>query len=149
MRYLLREAKPSDRAFAETMHERCYRDVVIRQFGTWDPEFQKRSFEHKWHPEHYQIFVYRNADVGVLAEERKPGHLFLSEIQIDPSVQNQGIGTEILTDLFRRACSFGVPVRLQVLRCSRAVVLYERVGFRCCGRTDTHLFFERTCDCAV
>jgi GNAT superfamily N-acetyltransferase len=149
MRYSLRAAKSSDRAFAETLHERCYRETVIRQFGTWDPEFQKRSFERKWHPEHYQIIVHRNADVGFLAEEHKPDHLFLSEIQIDLSAQNQGIGTEILTALSRRARSFGLPVRLQVLRCSRAVVLYERMGFRCCGSTDTHLLFERSCDDAA
>jgi GNAT superfamily N-acetyltransferase len=142
MRYSLREAKPNDRAFAEALHERCYKDVVIRQFGAWDPEFQKQSFERKWRPDHYQIIVYHGADVGVLSEERRPDHLFLSEIQIDPSVQNQGIGTEILTDLFAWACSLGVPVRLQVLRLSRAIALYQRLGFRCYEQTDTHLLFE-------
>lgn len=148
MRYSIREAKADDRAFAEMLHERCYKDVVVRQFGSWDPEFQKQSFERKWHPQHYQIIVYNGMAVGVLSEERKPDHFFLSEIQIDPSVQNQGIGTEILTDLFERAHSSGVPIRLQVLRCSRATVLYERMGFRRCGHTDTHLLLEKSYECA-
>ena len=149
MRYSLREATPDDRTFAETLHERCYKDVVIRQFGAWDSEFQKQSFEHKWHPERYRIIVYCGAAVGVLSEELKPDHLFLSEIQIDPSAQNQGIGSAILTDLFDHARSLGVPIRLRVLRCSRALTLYERIGFRCYGRTDTHFLFEKSCESAA
>jgi GNAT superfamily N-acetyltransferase len=149
MRYSLREATPDDRTFAETLHERCYKDVVVRQFGAWDAVFQKQSFEHKWHPEHFQIIVASGVAVGVLSVEPKPDHLFLSEIQIDPSAQNQGFGSAILAGLFERARSLGVPIRLRVLRCSRAVTFYERMGFRSCGQTDTHLLFERSYESAV
>jgi N-acetylglutamate synthase-like GNAT family acetyltransferase len=145
MRYSLRKAKPDDRAFAETLHEHCYKDVVIHQFGSWNPELQKQFFEDKWHPDRYQIIIYRGKDIGVLAQEIKPDHIFLSEIQIDPSVQNQGIGTEILTSLCGEALSLELPVRLQVLRYSRAVKLYVRIGFHQCGQTETHLLFEKAC----
>ena len=149
MRYHLREAKPDDRAFAETLHEHCYKDVVIRQFGVWDVVFQKQSFEHKWHPEHFQIILSTGVAVGILSVEPKPDHLFLSEIQIDPSAQNQGIGSAILAGLFERARSLRVPIRLRVLRCSRAVGFYKRIGFRSYGQTDTHLLFERDCERSV
>lgn len=143
MRYSLRKATPSDRPFAEALHKRCYEDVVVRQFGAWDPESQKRSFEYEWNPDCYQIIVYRGNDVGVLAEERRLDHLYLIQIQIDPSVQNQGIGTDVLTDLCERARSIGLPVRLQALRCNRAVKLYERMGFQYQGETETHLLLEK------
>lgn len=145
MRYSLRKAKPSDRAFAEALHKRCYEDVVVRQFGTWDSESQKRSFELEWNPDCYQIIVYHGNDVGVLADERRSDHLYLIQIQIDPSVQNQGIGTDVLTDLCERARSLGLPVRLQVLRCNQAVKLYERMGFHHYGQTETHLLYEKFC----
>ncbi|MGH7981074.1 MAG: GNAT family N-acetyltransferase [Limisphaerales bacterium] len=117
---------------------------MVRQFGAWDPETQKRSFQRCWRPDLCQIIVYRGRDIGVLAEERKRGYIFLSEIQIDPSAQNRGIGTEILTNLCERARSLGLPVRLQVLRFSRAIKLYKRLGFKQYGKTRTHFLLKKT-----
>jgi GNAT superfamily N-acetyltransferase len=123
MRYTLRPATEEDRAFVRALHERCFHEVVVRQFGAWDAEMQKQLFNKKWDPTRYQIIVCRGADVGVLSEEQRGDHIFLAEVEIDPRVQNQGLGTQILADLFERARALKLPLRLQVLQKSRAVAL--------------------------
>lgn len=65
------------------------------------------------------------------------------EIQLLPEFQGHGIGTALLQRELRFADARGLPVRLQVLRENRARTLYERLGFRVCGETDTHFLMER------
>ena len=144
MQYSLRKASDADRALAELLHELCYKDVVIRQFGEWDSALQRQFFERKWQPEQYTVIVCEGESIGVLAAHHEADHLFLSEILIHPSQQNQGIGSAILTELLDRARTQRVPLRLQVLQSNRASVLYERLGFICYGRSDTHLLFEKS-----
>ena|ERR1051326_1802850 len=67
MRYTLKRATNADRAFAERLHEECYRDVVRCQFGAWDSAVQSRFFEQKWQPEHYCIIMFEEEAIGVLA----------------------------------------------------------------------------------
>src|SRR5437870_10450364 len=120
MRYTLKRATNADRAFAERLHEECYRDVVTRQFGAWDSAVQSRFFEQKWQPEHYSIIMFEDEAIGVLAVHDGPDHLLLSEIQICPSHQGRGIGSAIVVDLIERGRKQKISLRLQVLPCSRA-----------------------------
>ena len=76
-----------------------------------------------------------------MSEVLEPDHLRLAEIQIDPAFQNMGIGTALLLDLLGRAKALQKPVRLSVLRGSRAGTLYQRLGLRCYGETETHLLY--------
>ena len=145
MKYSLRQATYGDRPFAELLHEQCYREVVIRQFGGWDPAVQQQFFDRKWQPDQYRVIVLDGAAVGLLAVHQQSDQLYLSDIQIHPSRQNQGIGSAILTDLLEQARTLGVPLRLQVLQANRARAFYEKLGLVCYGQTDTHLFFEQRC----
>ncbi|MHC4780253.1 MAG: N-acetyltransferase [Planctomycetota bacterium] len=48
----------------------------------------------------------------------------------------------LILDLQERAREEHLPVRLQVLKVNPARHLYERLGFRCCCETKTHLRME-------
>src|SRR5207249_11192493 len=74
------------------------------------------------------IIMFENEAIGVLAVHDGPDHLLLSEIQICPSHQGRGIGSAIVAGLIERGRKQKISVRLQVLRCSRARALYERLG---------------------
>jgi len=43
-----RPATPADESIARELHERGYRDVVVRQFGSWNQEQQQHFFAEKW-----------------------------------------------------------------------------------------------------
>ena len=125
------------------MNKRCYNDVVMRQFGQWDDEWQQHHFEKKWDPSRYQVICCKGRDVGALSVKLEKEHIFLAEIQIDPEIQNQGLGTKIINDIIADAQAKGLPVRLRVLRQNKAKKLYVRLGFMETGQTDTHIFMEK------
>jgi ribosomal protein S18 acetylase RimI-like enzyme len=144
MRCCFRPATARNKGFLAALHERCYREVVIAQFGGWDKKLQRGFFEKKWDPARWQIATVQGTDIGAVSVQRHPDHVFLAEILIDPRFQNQGFGTELLRQIFGDAAKDALPVRLQVLRRNRAYRLYERLGFVQTGQTDTHILMERT-----
>jgi ribosomal protein S18 acetylase RimI-like enzyme len=144
MRVRLRPATAHDKELLASLQERCYREVVVAQFGGWDEKLQRGFFEKKWDPARFEIATVQGADVGAVSVQRHPDHVFLAEVLIDPAFQNQGLGTELVKQVLEDATKDGLPVRLQVLRKNRAHRLYERLGFVQTGQTDTHILMERT-----
>jgi ribosomal protein S18 acetylase RimI-like enzyme len=56
--------------------------------------------------------------------------VFVAQLEVDPTMQGQGIGTELLRRVIRDAERRMVPVVLEVLQANpRARELYERLGF--------------------
>jgi GNAT superfamily N-acetyltransferase len=139
-----RAATDADAEFARALHAACYRDVVIEQFGDWDPALQAGFFQQKWDEGGFEIVELDGLAIGVVVPQWRPDHLFVSEIQIDPAHQGRGIGTMIMDELIAEANRRRLPVRLQVLRRSRARDWYERLGFVPIGESSTHLLLERS-----
>lgn len=138
MIYSLRPSGPDDKALVKHINDRCYRAVVIAQFGSWDDALQTTFFENKWNPEKYDLIELAGDVIGVLSVVKAEDHWFLSEIQILPEHQGQGLGTQIIRDILDAAEVQSVPVTLQVLKKSDAIALYERLGFGHTSATDTH-----------
>ena len=141
-----RLATEADVEFARALHAACYREVVIAQFGGWDPMLQAKFFQQKWGEGGFEIIELGSVPIGVVATQWRPDHLFVCEIQIDPAHQGRGIGTMIMDELIAEADCRRVPVRLQVLRHSRARQWYERLGFAQTGESSSHLLLERSFD---
>jgi ribosomal protein S18 acetylase RimI-like enzyme len=141
-----RPATEADVEFARGLHAACYREVVIQQFGDWDPALQTEFFQQKWDAEEVEIVEFGGVPIGVVAVPWRPDHLFVAEIQLDPAHQGRGVGTMIMDELIAAANSRRLPVRLQVLRHSRARRWYERLGFAQTGESNTHLMLERAFD---
>ena len=136
-------ATEDDKVFLKNLNREVYEPVVIRQFGVWDDAFQDRQFEEKWAVQNYQIVELSGQRVGAIWISEEPDHLWLREIQIAPSHQNQGIGTKLLTKVMGEAKTSGVPIRLRVLTENRAKALYVRLGFKDIGmHRDTHFWME-------
>jgi GNAT superfamily N-acetyltransferase len=143
MQYELRQATEADEEWAYRLNDRCYRDLVVRQFGEWDEKWQREHFAQKWTPSDYRIIVYEGNDAGVLCVRSQGDCTFLAEIQIDPQFQKQGLGTAIVGELIGQARREGLPLRLRVLRRNRARRLYSRLGFSQIGETETHVLLEK------
>ena len=143
MKYELQPTVESDKETIREMNNRCYREVVVRQFGGWDVDIQHGFFEKKWEPARLQKILCENEIVGVLWVERREDHVEVLEIQIDPEFQGRGLGTAVLSDILGQVDQAGLSVKLQVLFKNRAKALYERLGFVVTGETDTHYLMER------
>jgi len=127
-----------------SLHKRCYREIVESQFGNWDDEIQRGFFEKKWNPSTFQMIIVGGEKAGVISVRQLADHFFLSEIQIEPRLQNQGLGSQIIKAILSEARAQNLPVRLQVLKKSNAKNLYLRLGFIQTGLTDTHFLMEKT-----
>jgi ribosomal protein S18 acetylase RimI-like enzyme len=85
------------------------------------------------------------ARVGMIQFFGRPDAVEVAEIQIQPSHQNQGIGSRILKDTIARAHAKRKKVVLSVaLKNERAYRLYQRLGFQKVAHNDTHNFMA--CD---
>ena len=144
MKCKLREAIEADKEYLYELYKRCYLDVVIEQFGKWDDEWQHGNFDITYASSKYQIIVREGRDIGAFSIRFKSGHIFLDEMLIDPLFQNRGLGTILMKDIFDIAKYVRLPVKLQLLRKSRAKRLYTRLGMKETGNNATHIFMERT-----
>jgi len=52
-----RPAKESDKDFIYRLNRIAYEDVVTKQFGQWDDEWQRNYFGKKWERANYQIIM--------------------------------------------------------------------------------------------
>jgi ribosomal protein S18 acetylase RimI-like enzyme len=74
----------------------------------------------------------------VIGVERRVTEIFLSQIELLPAFQGQGIGSQLITDLMDEARQQNLPITLQVLKVNPAQRLYQRLGFVVTGETATH-----------
>ena len=139
-----RPAGEADRAFLWNVMIQAFTDVVERQFGDWDEESARRSFERKWKLGPYDVIEVGGERIGGILITVEEDHLRLREIMILPSHQGKGLGGVLVRQEIERARNLGMPLRLRVLRENRARVLYERLGFRVIRETDARIWMETT-----
>jgi ribosomal protein S18 acetylase RimI-like enzyme len=137
-----RPATTEDYDLARKWHHEGFRDVVIRQFGTWDEARQDGFFADAWAPEATEIIIADGVECGYCVVELRDNAMHLVDLVISPAYQGLGIGTAILTNLQHQAATMGVPIHLRVLHANRAKELYARRGFRLTGQTETHMLMS-------
>jgi ribosomal protein S18 acetylase RimI-like enzyme len=70
----------------------------------------------------------------------KEDRIHVQNIAISPEYQGKGIGSQILKNLQLKAATRKVPLQLGAFRTNTlAQKIYERLGFRQTGATDTHI----------
>jgi ribosomal protein S18 acetylase RimI-like enzyme len=133
----LRPTNPDDYDFVFSVHCAAMKPSVEQVYG-WDEDWQARYFRERFDPARRQIIRYDGTDVGYISIEEQEASLFLSTIAILPLYQGRGIGTALIRGLQKQARSRRIPVTLQVLKANPARTLYEQLGFRVIGETETH-----------
>jgi ribosomal protein S18 acetylase RimI-like enzyme len=132
----------ADQEWARQVHHQVYREVVLRQFGSWDESLQDRFFLDSWHKDPYKIIEKDGQRIGLVSVSEQTDYLFLHEIWIVDEFQGRGIGSELVQEVLAEAAARGKPVRLVVLLMNEAQRLYQRLGFRETGRTPIGIMME-------
>ncbi|WWL46146.1 N-acetyltransferase [Pseudomonas parakoreensis] len=74
------------------------------------------------------------------ADSGQEDRIHVQNIAISQAYQGKGIGSRILRNLQLQAAARKVPLQLGAFRTNTlAQKLYERLGFRRTGATDTHI----------
>ncbi|MCW2990768.1 MAG: GCN5-related N-acetyltransferase [Solirubrobacterales bacterium] len=137
-RLTLRPATAADEPFFREAHRGAYRDVVERQFGSFDVSLQDAIVARLGDPGFFLV-LREGAEAGFVRFEQTSDALVVDELVVDPAVQGTGVGTELLRAVQEWAAARELPVVLEVLRENRAARLYRRLGFEPCGESPTHV----------
>ena len=142
--YSVRNVQDGDIEWLRELNDESYRDVIVRQFGTWDEEFQQDWFNRKWQKDRpAKIITVGNERIGVAVLERREGHDWLDEILIKTGYRGHGIGTRLMTQFIADASARDRRLRLRVLHENRSAMrFYERLGFQALETLEHHYLME-------
>jgi ribosomal protein S18 acetylase RimI-like enzyme len=90
-----------------------------------------------------RIILCDGTPAGWLFFATLPDHLYIAEIMVAPEHRGKGVGTAAIREILALAAAAGKPVQLTVhLLNATAIRLYERLGFRCIGKSDLQQTME-------
>jgi ribosomal protein S18 acetylase RimI-like enzyme len=150
--FALRPACPDDEAFLVQLYASTREEE--RTLGRWDDaqwqafvevQFtaQRRHYEIRYPGAHHLIIVIDDRRAGRFLVSQTLDELHLIDLALLPEYRNRGVGGALLRDALEAASRAGLPARLHVLKTSRAIRLYERLGFSVTGDAGSHFLMER------
>ena len=114
----------------------------IGEFLGMQFEAQQRLDQNEYQRADEQIVLCEQQSAGRLMVERRDHEIRCVEVALVPAHRNTGIGTFLIRQLQDEARLANKPLRLGVIRFSRAVSLFERLGFVRTSETGTHFQME-------
>ena len=147
--FALRAALPTDVEFEQFLYASTREDLRPLGPEVFDGligmQFRAQSMSIRLdHPRaDRKIVLVDGAPVGRLVVDASAHHVELIDIALLPDYRNQGIGTSVLRGVLAQADRVGRVVRLHVEKQSRAVRLYERLGFSISGDAGMYLTMSR------
>jgi GNAT superfamily N-acetyltransferase len=114
----------------------------IGEFLDMQFEAQQRIDQNEYQQADDQIVLCAEKPAGCLTVERRDHEIRCVEVALLPAHRNTGIGTLLIRQLQAEARLANKPLRLGVIRFSRAVSLFERLGFVRTSETGTHFQME-------
>jgi ribosomal protein S18 acetylase RimI-like enzyme len=141
--FSLRRALAADFDALFLIHRAAMGEYIAATWG-WDEAWQLEHFRTSFKPAARSVINLESQPIGFVDVVEREDCLYLENIEIAPHYQSRGIGARIIRTLVARAEAKRLPLKLQVLQVnSRARALYDRLGFRCIGETETHFVMER------
>lgn len=144
MEYSFRKCTLEDFDFLLKLKKENFKWYVDNIWG-WRDEDQKQRLKQdlEEHLEQKRIIIINNKMVGSYSvHTTENGDLFINEISILKEYQNKGIGRKILEEQLKKNHEKGIRTILQVFKDNPAKKLYERLGFKVYGETETHYQME-------
>ena len=143
--YTLTDASSEDTAWLETLRRIVYQELFLLTWGGWDEARHQRHFAACLEQRRISIISMDDSPVGMLQLFENDDGLEIGEIQIMPTHQNLGMGTQILKDIITQGTQAKKDLRLRVgLQNQKACRLYERLGFVVENVSPTHYHMVRS-----
>jgi GNAT superfamily N-acetyltransferase len=114
----------------------------IREFLEMQFEAQQRLYESEYRQADDQIVLCEGKPAGRLTVERRDHEIRCIDVALLPAHRNTRIGTFLIRQLQDEVKLANKPLRLGIIRFSRAVSLFERLGFVRTSETGTHFQME-------
>jgi GNAT superfamily N-acetyltransferase len=122
-------------------------EARVSEFLTLQHEAQQVFYQTDYQQASDEIVLIEGEPAGRLIVELREHEIRCVDIALLPAHRNAGVGTNLIRRLQDQARQVNKPLRLQVIRFSQAVPLFERLGFERTSETGTHFQMEwRPCD---
>ena len=116
----------------------------VSEFLEMQYEAQQRFHTNEYRRPIDQVVMLNGEPIGRLMFEPREHEIRCVDIALQPEHRNAGVGAYLLRELQAEAKRQKKPLRLQVIRFSRAIPLFERLGFQRISETGTHFQMEWT-----
>jgi GNAT superfamily N-acetyltransferase len=149
----LRPATVDDASFLLTLYKSSRGDDLrglgweedrVSQFLEMQYEAQQRFQANEYKRPVDQIVLANSEPVGRMIFDSREHEIRCVDITLLPLHRNSGIGSHLIRELQGEARRQKKALRLQVIRFSRAITLFERLGFQRISETGTHFQMEWT-----
>lgn len=112
----------------------------------YDLLWQDEAFDVAWAGRQHWIIERAGEWLGFVSLSRDPRALYIRELHVSEAVRSQGVGSQIIAEIFRMAEEERRPaVRLTVFKTNPAQGLYLRQGFVVAGEDECFVRMERPC----
>jgi GNAT superfamily N-acetyltransferase len=147
----LRPAEPGDEGLLFSLYASSHgadlasldwSDEDISQFLRMQREAEVKIFAAEFPQADNRIIIIEQMPIGRLMIERREREFRGIDMTLLPDFRNLGIGSALIRQLQAEAAADHKPIRMQLIRFSRAVTLFERLGFVCVSETGTHFQME-------
>jgi ribosomal protein S18 acetylase RimI-like enzyme len=135
-------ATVEDFPYVYALCEKTMRSYVEEDLGDCFEKVARPTIENLLKRGLFSKLYAHQALVGAVAYERQDAHIQLEELYVEPSRQNQGLGTKVMRHLLGQSKSLSLPIHLHVLLSNPARVFYERLGFTVTRSTAVVNFME-------
>ncbi len=152
MKISLRAARPEDEGFLYKIYASTRADELAllgwgeeQQAAFLKMQFSAQQRAYAWQfPEAEHFIILRDEELaGRLIIVKTNQELRLTDITLLPEYRNGGAGTFLIKELQTQASAAELPLRLRVMKTNVAASrLYERLGFKQTGESDTHWMME-------
>jgi GNAT superfamily N-acetyltransferase len=148
-----RRVQPEDRSFLLELYKSSRGDDLrglgwdeqrISEFLDMQYEAQQNFYTSDYRDATDELMLLKDKPIGRLMIESRPHEIRCIDLALLPEYRERGWGTEIIQKLQDQARREQKPLRLQVIRFSRAVNLFDRLGFVRTSETGTHFQMEWT-----
>ena len=148
-----RTVQPEDRSFLLELYKSSRGDDLrglgwdeqrISEFLGMQYEAQQNFYDSDYHDAADELILLKDKPIGRLMIESRPHEIRCIDLALLPEYRERGLGTGIIQKLQEKAKRERKPLRLQVIRFSRAVNLFDRLGFVRTSETGTHFQMEWT-----
>ena len=146
-----RSVKPEDQSFLIELYKSSRGDDLrglgwdeqrISEFLDMQYEAQQNFYDSDYRDAADELILLEDKPIGRLLIESRPHEIRCIDLALLPEYRERGLGTGIIQKLQEKARRERKPLRLQVIRFSRAVNLFDRLGFVRTSETGTHFQME-------
>lgn len=135
----MRPATAGDQPVLFEVHRSVFRSHIEKLWG-WDEVWQRENFASEFASATTSVIEEDGRIAGYIQVMEKHDRIYVQNVAISEAFQGKGIGTQLLEGLQSNAAARKVPLQLSVFRTNTpAQRLYERLGFRPVGETQTHV----------